>query len=236
MAVFARRPPPGLQRRRSGRPLIGLQPRVDQRHAGLLGERLQHEPLLGRWLGRADTTRKPTFRPALCIGYAQTQPGPSPTRRPRRRAGRAAERAGDLTQRGGRRWPPDPPPAGAGQLDADQLAGASEGTAVPASSAIRRWSPLSPISLDSVSRLCRLDSCALRRRSSASREESVVRCRRTPPADVKGLSTTVPAMTAWDVCAHPDDELGVEAFHVVQAQSDRRGPGLAAITWLTLAS
>jgi hypothetical protein len=25
---------------------------------------------------------------------------------------------------------------------------------------------------------------------------------------------------------HPDDELGVEAFHVVQAQADRRGLGI----------
>ena len=106
--------PLGLQRRRGGRPLIGLQPRVDQRHASLLGERLQYEPLLGRRLGRRD------------------QPQPAP-----------ASSTPTSWQR------------------------ASEGTAVPARWAIRSWSPLSPINLDSVSRLCRLDSCARRRRSSS---------------------------------------------------------------------
>jgi hypothetical protein len=111
--------PLGFQRRLGGRPLIGLQPRVDQRHAGLLGERLQHEPLLGRRLGRRGHHQE-----AGVPGRAPHRVCPDPARRHRRRGDRAAvpaeplERAGDLAQRGGRP---------AGQLDADQLAARQRG-------------------------------------------------------------------------------------------------------------
>ena len=154
----------GLQRRRGGRPLIGLQPRVEQRHAGLLGERLQHEPLLGRRLGRRGHHQE-----ADVPGRALHRVCPDPARRHRRRGDRAAvpaeplEHSGDLAQRGSRpAGRPDQLPADAVQLAARQRGdgGARQFDSPQLVAAV-------PHQLASVSRLCRLDSCARGRRSSS---------------------------------------------------------------------